>query len=52
MEFIDLKSQQMRLQPSLSAAINRVFTHASYVMGPEVKDLEDALAEFTNQSML
>ena len=48
MEFIDLKSQQKRLQPSLGAAINRVLSHGRYVMGPEVEQLETALAGFTH----
>lgn len=47
MEFIDLKSQQARLQPGLDAAINRVLAHGRYVMGPEVEQLENALAKFT-----
>jgi len=47
MEFIDLKSQQERIQPRLNAAINRVLKHGRYVMGPEVQELENALAKYT-----
>lgn len=48
MEFIDLKSQQRRLQPSIGMAINRVLSHGQYVMGPEVEQLENALSSFTH----
>ena len=47
MEFIDLKSQQARMQPHLNDAISRVLEHGRYVMGPEVETLENALAKFT-----
>ena len=47
MEFIDLKSQQSRIKSRLDAAINRVLSHGRYVMGPEVEELENALAKFT-----
>ncbi len=48
MEFVDLKSQQARMQPHLNDAITRVLEHGRYVMGPEVQTLETALAKFTN----
>ena len=48
MQFIDLKSQQKRIKPSLDKAINRVLEHGQYVMGPEVSQLEQALAEFVH----
>ncbi len=48
MQFIDLKSQQDRLKPGLDAAIEKVLSHGQYVMGPEVVDLEQALANFAN----
>lgn len=47
MEFIDLKSQQARMQTHLNDAISRVLEHGRYVMGPEVQTLETALAQFT-----
>lgn len=47
MEFNDLKSQQDRLQPELGEAIECVLAHGRYVMGPEVEELEAALAKFT-----
>ena len=48
MQFIDLKSQQKRIKPSLDQAISRVLEHGQYVMGPEVSQLEQALAEFVH----
>jgi len=46
MEFIDLKAQQARIRPALDAAIGRVLEHGQYIMGPEVKALEQQLATF------
>jgi len=48
MQFIDLKSQQERLQPQIDIAIKKVLSHGQYVMGPEVSELEEKLAEFAN----
>src|SRR5262245_48608129 len=45
-EFIDLKAQQARIRPALDDAIKRVLEHGQYIMGPEVKALERALAKF------
>jgi dTDP-4-amino-4,6-dideoxygalactose transaminase len=44
--FIDLAAQQARIKPALDAAIARVLAHGAYVMGPEVRELEDRLAAF------
>jgi dTDP-4-amino-4,6-dideoxygalactose transaminase len=44
--FIDLKRQQARIRHGLDRAIAKVLEHGRYVMGPEVRQLEDALAEF------
>lgn len=48
MEFIDLHAQQQRLQPELDAAIRRVLQHGQYILGPEVAELEERLAAYTN----
>ncbi len=45
--FIDLKTQYQALKPEIDAAIHRVLDHGQYIMGPEVKELEDKLAAFT-----
>jgi dTDP-4-amino-4,6-dideoxygalactose transaminase len=44
--FIDLAAQQARIRPALDAAIARVLAHGAYVMGPEVREFEAALAAF------
>lgn len=45
-QFIDLKEQQEHIRPQLDAAIKRVLDHGTYIMGPEVYELEKQLAEF------
>lgn len=47
MEFIDLKSQYQWLKPQIDAAIQRVLDHGQYVMGPEVRELEERLESYT-----
>jgi UDP-2-acetamido-2-deoxy-ribo-hexuluronate aminotransferase len=47
MEFIDLKSQYRRLKPQIDAAIQRVLDHGQYILGPEVAELEERLADYT-----
>jgi UDP-2-acetamido-2-deoxy-ribo-hexuluronate aminotransferase len=47
MPFIDLKAQYRALQPQIQARINAVLEHGQYIMGPEVKELEDKLAAYT-----
>jgi dTDP-4-amino-4,6-dideoxygalactose transaminase len=44
--FIDLKSQQRRIQPHVSEAIERVLAHGQYILGPEVRTLEADLGAF------
>lgn len=45
-EFIDLKSQQARIKDKIDAGIQRVLNHGQYILGPEVAELEERLAEF------
>lgn len=45
MQFIDLKTQYAALKPEIDAAIQRVLDHGQYILGPEVQQLEAALAE-------
>jgi UDP-2-acetamido-2-deoxy-ribo-hexuluronate aminotransferase len=47
MEFIDLKSQYAALRENINGRIQRVLDHGQYIMGPEVKELEDRLAAYT-----
>ncbi|MBZ8140259.1 aminotransferase DegT [Rubrivivax gelatinosus] len=46
MQFTDLKSQYAALKGSIDARIQRVLDHGQYIMGPEVAELETALAGF------
>jgi UDP-2-acetamido-2-deoxy-ribo-hexuluronate aminotransferase len=46
MQFIDLKTPYAALKTDIDAAIHRVLDHGQYIMGPEVKALETALAAF------
>lgn len=47
MKFIDLAAQQARIKPQIDAAIQRVLTHGQYILGPEVSELEEQLANYT-----
>lgn len=46
-EFIDLKAQQELIKEKIDAAIQRVLAHGQYILGPEVNELEERLAAFT-----
>ena len=46
MQFIDLSIQQEAIRPELEARIAGVLRHGQYIMGPEVKELEDTLAPY------
>lgn len=48
MEFIDLKSQYQRLKKEIDARIQRVLDHGQYILGPEVTELEEKLAAYTD----
>ena len=47
MDFIDLKTQYAALREPINARIQRVLDHGQYIMGPEVKELEERLAAWT-----
>lgn len=47
MQFIDLVAQQVRIKDKIDAAIQTVLQHGAYILGPEVAELEQKLAEFT-----
>jgi UDP-2-acetamido-2-deoxy-ribo-hexuluronate aminotransferase len=47
MEFIDLKSQYADARKDIDARIRAVLDHGQYIMGPEVAELENALATFS-----
>lgn len=46
MQFIGLKTQYHRYQAEIDAGIRKVLDHGHFIMGPEIVELEKALAEF------
>ena len=48
--FVDLAAQQERLKPQIDSAIAKVLAHGKYILGPEVAELEEKLAEYTGAS--
>jgi UDP-2-acetamido-2-deoxy-ribo-hexuluronate aminotransferase len=46
-EFIDLKKQYQLSKTAIDRRIESVLAHGQYIMGPEVKELEDKLATYT-----
>jgi UDP-2-acetamido-2-deoxy-ribo-hexuluronate aminotransferase len=47
LDFIDLKSQYAALRDRIAQRMQAVLDHGQYIMGPEVKELEQRLAAFT-----
>jgi len=47
MDFIDLKSQYAALRDNINARIQKVLDHGQYILGPEVKEMEQALVAYT-----
>ena len=45
-QFIDLKVQQQRIYDTLMNNIKDVLQHGQYIMGPEIKELEDRLGRY------
>lgn len=47
MNFIDLVAQQNLIKDELNANIQKVLNHGQYILGPEVYELEEKLADYT-----
>jgi UDP-2-acetamido-2-deoxy-ribo-hexuluronate aminotransferase len=47
MEFTDLKAQYRALKKDIDARIQRVLDHGQYILGPEVREMEEKLAAWT-----
>jgi len=45
--FIDLKTQYSELESQINQRIQTVLEHGQYIMGPEVRELEEKLEEYT-----
>ena len=48
MEFIDLKRQYQEVRRDVEAGIRAVLSEGNYILGPEVLELENRLAEFVD----
>jgi len=46
MQFVDLKTQYLILKTAIDARMRRVLEHGHYIMGPEIEELEQALASY------
>lgn len=44
--FIDLAAQQARIKDQLDAGIAQVLSHGKFILGPEVAELEEKLADY------
>jgi len=49
MQFIDLKTQYKRLQTEIDGRMRAVLEHGQFIMGPEIAELETALANYVGQ---
>ena len=45
-DFIDLAVQQRKLRPKIEYNMHKILRHGQYIMGPEVKELEEKLAAY------
>ena len=46
--FVDLKTQYQDLKPEIQVRINAVLEHGQYILGPEVKEAEERLQDYTS----
>jgi len=46
MQFIDLQAQYQHLKSKIDKRIQNVLDHGKYIMGPEVQELEEKLADY------
>ena len=47
MEFIDLKTRHKLIGDKINARIQEVMNHGQFILGPEVREVEQKLAEYT-----
>ena len=47
MQFIDLKTRHQLIGDKINARIQEVMDHGQFILGPEVRELEQKLAEYT-----
>lgn len=49
MDFIDLKTQYRRIETPLNERMNDIMSNARFIMGKEVSELEEQLAQYTQR---
>ena len=47
MQFIDLKSRHQLIGDKINARIQKVMDHGQFILGPEVREVEEKLAQYT-----
>ena len=47
MQFIDLKSRHQLIGDKINVRIQRVMEHGQFILGPEVREVEEKLAQYT-----
>jgi UDP-2-acetamido-2-deoxy-ribo-hexuluronate aminotransferase len=47
MQFIDLKSRHQLIGEKINARVQKVMEHGQFILGPEVRELEEKLAQYT-----
>ena len=47
MQFIDLKSRHNLISDKINARIQKVMDHGQFILGPEVREAEEKLAQYT-----
>jgi len=47
MQFIDLAAQQKRIRGKIEAGFKRILDHGQYILGPEIRQIEEKLAAYT-----
>ena len=47
MQFIDLKSRHQLIGDKINARIQKVMEHGQFILGPEVREVEEKLAQYT-----
>ena len=47
MQFIDLKTRHKQIGDKINARIQKVMEHGQFILGPEVREVEEKLAQYT-----
>ena len=52
MQFIDLKSRHKLIGEQINARIQKVMEDGQFILGPEIKEVEQKLAEYGSKTAL